>query len=359
MPNTADAEQWREYLVTPRYLAGSDGTGDAGFAPVAHWPHHHLDEGPCQLLVSSPDGRIRIGWFGDDFELWKITAGEDAVSASRWTATFNHVTPAEIVAGLTSTLAHDYAQADPAEDNARFIAPPSLFWADTVQPLIDAGWTRGSSERGTVELLAPDRQAGASIDIRLSSSAAGTVMLWAGPPGWGTRAEAVFTARTPAHLVAATAAAMADPAPVIRERHMIHRPADRRCRRLWTSAAPWPQRHAPRCYRTPAPDLSLPHLSGSPPPPSDIRVAAVERCFFVRLRPVRAPRGRELRRPRGPPRPHRHQQHRLPLPRGDQPLPGRPHHVGNLRLVGRGPPAAHLGQRRRLQRYARPVSHRQ
>ncbi|MBM9508023.1 DUF317 domain-containing protein [Actinacidiphila acididurans] len=219
MPYNADDEQWREYLVTPRYLAGSDGTGDVGFAPVAHWPHHHLDDGPCQLMVTSPDGRIRIGWFGDDYDLWKITSAEDAVSAPRWTATFNHVTPAEIVAGLTAALARDYANS--TDDNHRFLAPPSLYWADAVQPLINVGWTRAAAERGTVELIAPDRLAGVLIDNRFSGWNDETVTLWAGPPGWGTRAEAVFTTRTPAHLIAATAAVMADPTPVIRERQQI------------------------------------------------------------------------------------------------------------------------------------------
>lgn len=42
----APLDPWAEYLVAPRYLAGSDGIGDAGFAPVAHWPHHYLDDGP-------------------------------------------------------------------------------------------------------------------------------------------------------------------------------------------------------------------------------------------------------------------------------------------------------------------------
>jgi hypothetical protein len=223
MPDTPSDKLWREYLVSPRYLAGSSGSGDAGFAPVAHWPHHHLDDGPCQLLVTSPDGRIRIGWFGDDFELWKISAAEDAVSAPRWTATFNHVTPAELVAGLTGALARDYAEADPADGDARFLNRPSMYWADTVRPLLDAGWEHGAAEHGTVEILAPDQQAGVLIDRRLSGWNDQTVELWAGPPGWGTRAEAIFTARTPSHLIAATAAVMADPAPVIRERHAIDR----------------------------------------------------------------------------------------------------------------------------------------
>jgi hypothetical protein len=223
MPNTP-VDPWAEYLVTPRYLAGSSGTGDEGFAPVAHWPHHYMDDGPCQLLVTSPDGRIRIGWFGDDFELWKISAAEDAVSAPRWSATFNHVTPAELVAGLTGALARDYAEADAAEGNARFLDPPSMYWADSVRPLLDAGWKYdGPAERGTVEIIAPDGQAGVFFDNRLSDWADRTKELWAGPPGWGTRAEAIFTARTPSHLIAATAAAMADPAPVIREHHAINR----------------------------------------------------------------------------------------------------------------------------------------
>ncbi|WP_405848478.1 DUF317 domain-containing protein [Streptomyces sp. NBC_01518] len=218
-----DQRDFQDVLVSPRYLAGSNGSGEAGFAPVAHWPYHHLDEGPCQLLVNSPDQRIRIGWFGDDFELWKITASQEAVSAPRWTATFNHVTPAEIVAGLTTALAHDYAEADAYEGNGRFLANPSLYWADAVRPLTEAGWRRAAAERGTVEIVAPDGQAGVLIDNRRSSWDDETVTLWAGPPGWGTRAEAVFTARTPSHLIAATAAAMTDPAPVIRERHQLAR----------------------------------------------------------------------------------------------------------------------------------------
>ncbi|MGV9790997.1 DUF317 domain-containing protein [Streptomyces sp. NPDC003435] len=225
MHDPDDPNRYQEVLVSPMYLAGSGVTGDAGFAPIAHWPHHYLDEGPCQLLVTSPDRRIRVGWFGDDFELWKISAAEDAVSAPRWTATFNHVTPPELVAGLTTALAQDYAEADVDEDDARFLASPPLYWRDAVRPLTEAGWTRdGGAELGTVEITAPgDGQAGILIDNRRRGADAETVELWAGPPGWGTRAEAIFTRRTPTHLIAATAAVMANSGPVIRERHQIHR----------------------------------------------------------------------------------------------------------------------------------------
>ncbi|MEU4200808.1 DUF317 domain-containing protein [Streptomyces sp. NPDC026294] len=219
MPYDPDAEQRREYHVSPRYLAGSSGVGDPGFAPVGHWPHHHLDDGPCQLIVTSPDHRIRIRWFGDDYNLWKITAAADAASPPEWTATFNQNIPPEIVAGLTAALAHDWD----AESDRFLVRPTSKYWADSVRPLAEAGWKQAATERGTVKISSPDKQAGAWIDTRHYGRDDETMMLWAGPPGYLSRAEAVFTSGTPAHLVAATAAAMADPAPVTRERHMIHR----------------------------------------------------------------------------------------------------------------------------------------
>ncbi|MFF0714032.1 DUF317 domain-containing protein [Streptomyces bauhiniae] len=271
MHDPDDPDRYQEVLVSPMYLAGSNGTGDAGFAPVAHWPHHYLDEGPCQLLVTSPDQRIRIGWFGDDFELWQISAATEAASATRWTATFNNVTPAEIVASLTTALARDYAEADPSDGHGRFLADPSVYWADAVQPLLDSGWTRGiPSKPLTVEVIAPDGQAGAVIDT-VSSWDDETVTLWAGPPGWGTRAEAVFTARTPTHLIAATAAVMANAAPVVRERHQVAREMEHLV--TLTPVAPDP----------PVADAQVPR----PPTPLDVRRTAVTQAVH---RAARAPR---------------------------------------------------------------------
>lgn len=151
--------------------------------------------------------------------LSRVTAAEDAVSPPKWQATFNHTFPPEIVAGLTSALAHDWGP-----ESERFLARPSMYWADSVQPLLDGGWARDvPAERGSVAVLAPDEQAGALIDSRSWDPESPGVTLWAGPPGWATRAEATFTVDAPHHLVAATAAAVIDPSPVIRERHMLHR----------------------------------------------------------------------------------------------------------------------------------------
>ncbi|MFJ2783902.1 hypothetical protein ACIQCR_31415 [Streptomyces sp. NPDC093249] len=49
-----------DVYVFPRYLAGSDWCGDAAFVPVSHWPTVHLEKGPCQMLVTSPDQRPEL-----------------------------------------------------------------------------------------------------------------------------------------------------------------------------------------------------------------------------------------------------------------------------------------------------------
>lgn len=262
-----------DVYVAPRYLAGSPGHGDPGFAPVAHWPHHHLDDGPHQLVVTSPDHRIRIGWAGDDYELWTITAAPDAVSAPRWEVTFNQNTPPELVAPLTAQLATDWA-----DGNDRFLAAPSYRWADSVGALTEAGWTRRPGERGTVELTAPDHSAGLLIDRYAADGR--TWMLWAGPKGWGTRAEITFTARTPAHLIAAVAQAFTDPAPVPRWRETLD-PRLAAMAQLTPVAPPRPTVPTPRDIRPrvgvrpPAPAASVPRWTtvSTPSAPLPVRSA--------------------------------------------------------------------------------------
>ncbi|WP_324607380.1 DUF317 domain-containing protein [Streptomyces sp. NRRL F-5193] len=204
-----------DVYVTPRYLAGSSGHGDAGFAPVSHWPHHHLDDGPHQLVVTSPDHRIRIGWAGDDYDLWTISAAPDAMSSPQWMAIANQNTPAELVGALTTALAHDWA-----EDSDRFLRAAGLR-SDAVAPLITAGWTLSGPARGRLHVTAPDGQAGASIDI-VNRHPDEAITLWAGPAGWGTRAGITFSSQTPPHLIAATTKAFTHPAPLPRWRDTLN-----------------------------------------------------------------------------------------------------------------------------------------
>lgn len=222
-----------DVYVAPRYLAGADWCGDAGFIPVAHWPTLHLDDGLCQMLITSPDHRIRIGWYGDDFDVYKISASEDASSPTRWSACFNDVFPPELVGAFTAALERDWVA---RKDEDPFIEAPSPYWRPLVQPLLDAGWkdqrVPGSRAVGAsgwkrhdpastfVEITAPDGTAGVSIDVRSEDPDDETITLWAGPSGWN-RAEARFTSRTPAHLIAATAEALLDPTPVLRYRENL------------------------------------------------------------------------------------------------------------------------------------------
>ncbi|MFI1953155.1 DUF317 domain-containing protein [Streptomyces xinghaiensis] len=217
-----DDAYWRKYHVTPRYLAGSLGADDEpSLQPFVNlnWPRHHIDDDLGKDVFVSPDGRLRIGFFGDDYILWNIAAYEDPFGPRRWAATFNQNTPPEIVAAFTTALARDYEGG-----NDRFLARPPVRWGKQTQPLTEAGWTRDwGAEIGTVEIIAPDKQAGILIDVRCQDPDDEQCLLWSGPPGWGTRAEATFTPRTPEHLIAATAAAMADPAPLVRYDRSIPR----------------------------------------------------------------------------------------------------------------------------------------
>ncbi len=42
-----DPYQYQDVLVSPMYLAGSNGTGEASFAPVAQWPHQYSMRAPA------------------------------------------------------------------------------------------------------------------------------------------------------------------------------------------------------------------------------------------------------------------------------------------------------------------------
>lgn len=169
--------------------------------------------------MTSPDGLVRIGWFGDDIQPWRITAALDPIAEPQWQAVFNDAFPPEIIAAFTGAVARNWG---PVHVHHRLLQPPARCVEERVEPLLQAGWQRGFQEQlKIITVEAPDGLAGAENDtIDLGPSSAGGVRLWCGP--FTARADAVFPPGPPDHLVASVAA-MADPEPLTRERNMIRR----------------------------------------------------------------------------------------------------------------------------------------
>ncbi|NYI03430.1 DUF317 domain-containing protein [Allostreptomyces psammosilenae] len=216
------------------------------------------------MIVTSPDWKLKVGFYGDDYVLWKIAAYDhDPFYPPRWIITANQNTPAEIVAGLTTVLARDHV-----EGEQRYLSGPPYYWADGTEPLVDSGWTPAPLDRPTVEFSSPDKQAGLVIARAVDDPHAASRLLWAGPGGWGTHVEITFTPYTPTHLIAATAAAMVDPTPVTRALRQI----PRQLRGLLhltpvAEAQAPPPRAAAATARTTAPGSST---AATTPPPATV-----------------------------------------------------------------------------------------
>ncbi|MFF0448053.1 DUF317 domain-containing protein [Streptomyces sp. NPDC004609] len=208
-----------EVYVSPRYLAGSTAIGDPGLQPAldAGWTISHDELGNAYL--PSPDQRIRIGYMpeGGDDALWKIAAYQHPFATPRWAAAFSSDCPTEFVTAFTTALVPLHEP----EGTAFLTGGIGYYVPDVhpvVEPLLDAGWTWGNERR--LELRAPDGLAGAWFDRRdldpddeLTTNDTRWGM-WGGPPR--SRWYAVFSSHTPTRLITATAAAVVDPAPVLR-----------------------------------------------------------------------------------------------------------------------------------------------
>ncbi|MBZ3915273.1 DUF317 domain-containing protein [Streptomyces acidiscabies] len=233
MPNNPDEAWWREYRVTPGYLAGSSGIGDPGFASVPDtWPRFTPDPDDGRFIITSPDRRIQICWDGDGLdELWRIGAYDSPVADLAWVVTANHNTPPEFIGALTKTLADDYEACREA-----FLNPPGAIRSRPLAPLLDAGWKLDDTRRSgdTLHMVSPDRMAGLHVN---RYSADDRYVLWAN--SGRNQTLITFSATTPDHLVSTTLAAFSSPRPLLREHHMLH-PSVRHAVRLEPITPPRP-----------------------------------------------------------------------------------------------------------------------
>ncbi|MGW6455101.1 DUF317 domain-containing protein [Streptomyces sp. NPDC055078] len=221
-----DLEPEGDVHVTPRYLAGATGAADPGLRPAldAGWQISHDDLG--NAYVCPPDQKVRIGFIpeGEDDALWKIAAHRQFTAPS-WAAAFNDRTPEEIVGAFTADLLDAYQQGEHeylGQALGSYEVPRRTF-----SPLLDAGWTVTRDSQATLELTAPDHLATAWYDRRDLDPAA---ELTTNATRWGITAGgqragwyAVFSSGTPTRFVTATAASVADPAPLLRWRDYLNR----------------------------------------------------------------------------------------------------------------------------------------
>ncbi|WP_326812276.1 DUF317 domain-containing protein [Streptomyces scopuliridis] len=189
-PETVDVS-----YIAPRHLAGG---GDPAWITVplhraCGWSYGHDPLMP-RVILSSPDQRALLRLEPDPDSQWWTLHHAPERDRPAWYASFGARTPVEIIAGFTDALT------DPAATAAA---------ADPYEPLERAGWTPTSLPNG---LVSPD---GKALVERLESEGTGhwfVTTTLTSRPVWQAR----FGEHTPAHLIAAFTAALADPSPLPR-----------------------------------------------------------------------------------------------------------------------------------------------
>ncbi|MFB7270739.1 DUF317 domain-containing protein [Streptomyces sp. NPDC056244] len=215
-----------DVYVSPRYLAGTTGTGGPALAPLLDlgWELRHDDLG--NVYVTAPDRRVRLGYLpeGEDDGLWRINAYKDPFGPPTWSVCFNDSTPTEFVRAFTTVLATAYEQGPDA-----YLARPDPLTDEhepflAVAPLLKQGWEMDRPRRGVFAIQAPDKLA--SLEFTTGSLDPETELttrtarwqLWVGTsidrPAW----YATASTDTPVALIKAVTQCVCDPTPLPRWR---------------------------------------------------------------------------------------------------------------------------------------------
>jgi hypothetical protein len=193
VPETVEVE-----FITPRHLAGG---GDPAWITVplyraCGWSHGDDPLMP-RVLLSSPGQKALLRLEPEPDGQWWTLHHAAEPGRPAWYASFGALTPVELIAAVTDALT------DPA---ATAITP-----SDPYEPLQQVGWSPASADNG---LVSPDGTAYVQWLGSVEEPGAWFFTAALGPdqPVWQAR----FGAHTPARLVAAFTAALADPKPVLR-----------------------------------------------------------------------------------------------------------------------------------------------
>ncbi|MEC4018284.1 DUF317 domain-containing protein [Streptomyces sp. H27-D2] len=228
MPSIAPyaLEPGAEVLAGPVYLAGA---GDSRVIAVP------LDraEGWTKTVAfgtdtyyTSPCQRVRIAnALESHYGGWTIAFAEDPLGVPDWITTFDRNTPAEAIAAFTGTLVEglETGSADCRRGGKQYTgdSPAAL--------LAERGWEALPGARPHHRQVSPDGRAAYRIRSgrvhefdELLDPEKSMWRMSAGLDPLNTSAwQAYFSSATPTHLIAASAAVLADPTPVTRQAHWI------------------------------------------------------------------------------------------------------------------------------------------
>ncbi|KMS74096.1 hypothetical protein ACM01_15860 [Streptomyces viridochromogenes] len=189
--------------TSPRHLAGpGDPRRVTQALRAGGWKNYGDPDFP-HVVLASPDLRhtLVLEPAPDTYaSWWRISSNADG---QHWHASFGGNTPVEIIAGFTDALLHP--------------APASEL--DVWPTLQAADWTYERDERGNESARHPDGITSMERRATLTSYYFAWTAEVALPTGLGGQKRlwhAYFDDRTPCHLLAGFATALADPAPVSR-----------------------------------------------------------------------------------------------------------------------------------------------
>ena len=185
-------------FITPRHLAGG---GDPAWITIplhraCGWSHGN-DPLMARVLLSSPDQKALLRLEPEPDGQWWTLHHAAEPDRPAWYASFGALTPVELIAAVTDALT------DPAATASTPSAP--------YEPLQQIGWSPASADNS---LVSPDGTAYVQRLGNAEEPGAWFVTATLGPdrPVWQAR----LGAHTPAYMVAAFTAALADPKPVPR-----------------------------------------------------------------------------------------------------------------------------------------------
>ncbi|MFD4994636.1 DUF317 domain-containing protein [Streptomyces buecherae] len=184
-------------FITPRHLAGG---GDPAWVTVplhraCGWSHGSDPLIP-RVLLSSPDQKALLRLEPEPGGPWWTLKHAAEPNRPAWQASFDARTPVELIAAVTDALTNP--------------APTRSAPCDPYEPLRAFGWSPYEDDG----LLSPDKTAYVE---RLGPPGRLKAWLFTTTVAWHQRLwQARFDEHTPARLVTAFTAALADPTPVAR-----------------------------------------------------------------------------------------------------------------------------------------------